>query len=48
MLEYVFNIGGYVLSHTGKLSNQDWMIISGLAVVLGFFFTRGFASKGRI
>ena len=48
MLEYVFNIGGYVLNHTGNLSNKEWMMISAVAVVLGIFFTRGFASKGRI
>jgi hypothetical protein len=48
MLEYVFNLGGYILKHTGKFSSNEWIIISVVVLILGFFLTRGFESKGRL
>ena len=48
MLNYVFNIGGYILSHTGKLSSKEWMIVSAVCVTLGFIMTQGFAGRGRL
>jgi hypothetical protein len=47
MLEYVWMVGEFFIGYTGRLDRQQWTIVFFAALVIGFFFTRGFGSRSN-
>ena len=45
MWEYVWSVGEFGLNFTGRLDRQQWVYVFFAALVVGFFFTRGFGSR---
>ena len=45
MLEYIWSIGAYALSYTGKFDRAHWIVIFVIALFVGFICTRGFGSR---
>lgn len=45
MLDKLFDVGGVVINQVGELSRVQWLMVLGVAVVVGVMCLRGYGSR---